>query len=107
MDCAPPFLGVCLFCLGSSKFLQHQRLRFWRWQTERLDPSSLGLDYPHYETYADVIEMLPYFIEAMYNKKRLHLALGYLPPVEFEEMMLEKSKTVGNQPLNSEENLSS
>lgn len=59
-----------------------------------------------YETYTDVIERVPYFIEEVYNKKRLHSALGYLPPNEFEQRMLEKTKTVGNQQLNSENNLS-
>lgn len=59
-----------------------------------------------YETYTDVIERVPYFIEEVYNKKRLHSALGYLPPEEFEQRMLEKTKTVGNQQLNSENNLS-
>jgi transposase InsO family protein len=55
----------------------------------------------NYETYAEVIERVPYFIEEIYNKKRLHSALGYLPPEEFEQQMLEKSKTVCNQQLNS------
>lgn len=38
----------------------------------------------NYETYLDVIERLPYFIEEIYNKKRLHSSLGYESPEEFE-----------------------
>jgi len=38
-----------------------------------------------YETYLDVIGNVPYFIEEVYNKKRLHSSLGYLPPEEFED----------------------
>lgn len=41
----------------------------------------------HYATYLDVVEKLPYFIEEVYNKKRLHSSLGYLPPEEFEKMI--------------------
>lgn len=40
----------------------------------------------NYETYLDVIENLPHFIEEVYNKKRLHSSLGYVPPEEFEEL---------------------
>lgn len=39
-----------------------------------------------YETYLDVIENVPHFIEEVYNKKRLHSSLGYVPPEEFEEL---------------------
>lgn len=39
----------------------------------------------HYETYLDVIDRVPYFIEEIYNKKRLHSSLGYKTPEEFEE----------------------
>ena len=38
-----------------------------------------------YETYDDVLASIPYFIEDMYNRKRLHSSLGYMPPEEFED----------------------
>ncbi len=40
-----------------------------------------------YETLADAKASIAHFIEAVYNSKRLHSALGYMPPVEFEQQL--------------------
>ncbi len=44
-----------------------------------------------YETYRDVTGRIPYFIEDVYNRKRLHSLLGYLPPEEFEHIFIENN----------------
>jgi len=45
-----------------------------------------------YETFTDVIDNIPEFIEDVYNKKRIHSRLGYLTPVEFESILSDEEK---------------
>jgi putative transposase len=40
-----------------------------------------------YKTLEDVQRRLPYFIESVYNQKRLHASLSYRPPSEYEAML--------------------
>ncbi len=40
---------------------------------------------------ADARVQIGYFLEAVYDQKRLHSSLGYLPPAEFEENNYEQT----------------
>ena len=56
--------------------------------------------YPNeYETFSDALDNIAHFIEVVYNKKRLHSAIGYRSPIDFEkekemEMEMEMEKGV-------------
>lgn len=49
----------------------------------------------NYETYLDVVENLPVFIEEIYNEKRVHSSLDYLTPNELEAMVANDPTTAG------------
>lgn len=51
-----------------------------------------------YETYEDVVNRLPHFIEEIYNRKRIHSSIGYLTPEEFEWQIMKQKQETG-QPL--------
>ena len=41
-----------------------------------------------YKTFADVVARLAYFIEEVYNQKRLHSSLGYQSPEDFQNKLV-------------------
>ncbi len=55
-----------------------------------------------YKTFEDVKKRIPYFIEAVYNEKRLHSALGYCPPNEYESLVGKKKNRNPQTILTSE-----
>jgi len=50
-----------------------------------------------YRTYADVLGNIVPFIRDVYNTKRLHSSIGYLPPDEFEALWLKGHPSTGNK----------
>ena len=56
----------------------------------------------NYETYDDVLKRIPHFIQEVYKSKRLHSALGYLPPKEYEMAVQSTTNTAGRPSLKSQ-----
>ena len=54
-----------------------------------------------YRTMEDVQIRLPFFIQEVYNRKRLHSSLGYRQPVEFEELIYQNQKPWPTAPTQS------
>jgi putative transposase len=52
------------------------------------------VDRSEYRDLADAVARIGEFLEEIYNQKRLHSALGYCPPVEFERALLASPKVV-------------
>ena len=48
------------------------------------------VDLSEYEDFADARRQLGRFLDAVYNRKRIHSSLGYLTPREFEQQWLKE-----------------
>jgi putative transposase len=44
-----------------------------------------------YETFTDAASRLPMFIDDVYNARRMHSSIGYLPPNRFEELLAQQA----------------
>ncbi len=50
-----------------------------------------------YRDLAEARASIREFLEKVYNRKRLHSALGYVPPAEFEEQLAAKPRKASRE----------
>ena len=63
-----------------------------------------SLPYPDladYEEFTDALAQLGHFIDDVYRTKRIHSALGYLTPAEFEAAWVRDNRHPGQDTLKS------
>ena len=58
-----------------------------------------------YRTIDEACQSLEVFIDQVYNKKRLHSALGYRPPEEYEDLYRKNMSRKGSVGFNSQSTL--
>jgi transposase InsO family protein len=46
-----------------------------------------------YETLKEAEHRIGYFLEEVYNQKRLHSAIGYRPPAEYGQLLIQTTLT--------------
>jgi putative transposase len=51
-----------------------------------------------YRDLAEAFSSIPQFLEKVYNQKRLHSALGYMPPAEFEAQLIVQNREAAARP---------
>lgn len=55
------------------------------------------IDLSEYRDFADAYGQLGRFLDAVYNRKRIHSSLGYLTPAEFEQQWFREQKVAALQ----------